>query len=244
MNDVAKNLNKLPAPVLRMLQVTFNFPIKPYELKDFRGAIVKKVGLEHDWFHNHNNLPQSDEASPFIYRYPLIQYRTKTQHGQTLPMLVCLGEGVDEIHKLFGQQDWEINLWGKPQRLRIQKIQVQEFHLRTSSKHYTYNLYKWFPLNQDNYRRYLNAKGMVAQLQILQEILRGNIRSFAKGIDWWMEHENVEVRLLQEFQRKWVTHKRTKLLSFDLQFSTNIFLPEFIGLGKAGGRGFGTVRRG
>jgi hypothetical protein len=40
---------------LRILQVAFDTEIQPYELPYFSGAVARKVGIEHEWFHNHDN---------------------------------------------------------------------------------------------------------------------------------------------------------------------------------------------
>ena len=58
---------------LRLLSVTFQSTIEPWELPQFRGAMAHKVGLEHEWFHNHNN--EDPDKPKLHYRYPLIQYK-------------------------------------------------------------------------------------------------------------------------------------------------------------------------
>jgi hypothetical protein len=47
---------------LRLLSVSFDTHIKPWELKKFRGAVARKVGIEHEWFHNHDNSSQFDSG--------------------------------------------------------------------------------------------------------------------------------------------------------------------------------------
>jgi hypothetical protein len=70
---------------LRILQVAFDTEIQPYELPYFRGAVARKVGIEHEWFHNHDNTNGGTHN-----RYPLIQYKLDTYKGQMRPMLLCL----------------------------------------------------------------------------------------------------------------------------------------------------------
>ncbi|MFW5721489.1 MAG: CRISPR-associated endonuclease Cas6 [Bacteroidota bacterium] len=41
---------------------------------------------------------------------------------------------------------------------------------------------------------------------------------------------------------KVITYKDVKHQTFDVSFKTNIFLPEYIGLGKGVSIGFGTVK--
>jgi hypothetical protein len=55
---------------IRLLRVEFDAPLKPYEVPAFRGAVVAKVGREHDLFHNHL------DDTRYAYRYPLVQYKS------------------------------------------------------------------------------------------------------------------------------------------------------------------------
>jgi hypothetical protein len=73
-------------------------------------------------------------------------------------------------------------------------------------------------------------------------MLVGNLLSLAKGLGWHVENPiiaNVQ-HLLRE--RK-ITYKNTPLIAFDVTFSTNVFLPDYIGLGKSSAMGYGVVRR-
>ena len=41
---------------LRILSVTFDTPIAPWELRAFRGAVAAKAGYQHEHFHNHESV--------------------------------------------------------------------------------------------------------------------------------------------------------------------------------------------
>lgn len=58
---------------LRLISVTFDTEIAPYETPAFRGAVIEKVGYEREHYHNHNNDPEADIR--YHYRYPLVQYK-------------------------------------------------------------------------------------------------------------------------------------------------------------------------
>ena len=83
---------------LRVMTVAFDTTIEPYEIPAFRGAIAAKVGLEHEWFHNHNNeglkqVPNHLDAyvesqQQYHNRYPLIQYKISANRHQKRPMLI------------------------------------------------------------------------------------------------------------------------------------------------------------
>jgi len=48
---------------LALLKVAFDTTIQPYEVSAFRGAIIDKVGRQHEWFHNHDNTSTRDASS-------------------------------------------------------------------------------------------------------------------------------------------------------------------------------------
>ena len=103
---VSKKIKKL-----RVLSVSFDTHIKPYELPSFRGALAHKVGIEHEWFHNHDNA-----TGGFHNRYPLIQYKLDTYMGQFRPMMLCLDAAVEEAHHFFSQPDWTVRIGNTRQR--------------------------------------------------------------------------------------------------------------------------------
>ncbi len=228
---------------LRMLTVTFDTEIAPYEVKNFRGAIAAKVGLEHEWFHNHDNegrAPQRFEKLSdrrYHYRYPKIQYKVKNNR----PMIVFLDECVEEAHKFFSQPDWSLNIAGQHHNMKIDRLDMREFKMQVWEKDFEYKLYKWQALNSRNYEIYKELKTEEERYEFIERILVGHILGFATGIDWQLE-KRLEVSIARIIRIKPVSYKRLKIHCIDIQFKTNIFLPEYIGLGKGCSKGFGLVR--
>jgi len=236
---------------LRVLTVSFDTSIEPFQIPAFRGAIAAKVGLEHEWFHNHNNagmaqLPKdvSDYNGQGQYhnRYPLIQYKISAHRQQKRPMLMCLDECVEEAHKFFAKPDWTINLNGEIRTLSIANLNVNQFNLQLWDTTFYYKIYRWQALNTDNWKAYQQLEGRVAQLQFLERILEGHIRGFMQGIGW-KTVDYPTATILEVIQEKWISYKGVKVKCFDLQFKTNAFIPEFVGLGKGAAKGLGVVRR-
>jgi len=237
---------------LRVMKVAFDTTIEPYEIPAFRGAIASKVGLEHEWFHNHNNaglkeLPAhvdayTEDQQQFHNRYPLIQYKISANRHQMRPMMMCLGECVEEAHKFFSKSDWTVNLNGRLQTLSISDLQVKQYNIRTWDQEFYYNIFRWQALNSDNWREYQQLEGIVEQTQLLENILAGHIKAFVQGIGWDIT-ETITPKILHIKNEKWISYKKVKVKCFDLSFKTNVFLPEFIGLGKGVAKGLGVVRK-
>lgn len=215
---------------LRIITIRFNIPIKGHEIPAFRGALAQKVGLEHEWFHNHNN-----ETDGFHYRYPRIQY--KRHRGK--PMLVCIENGIEEIQKYFSKPDWNLSFSGQTHKMGIEELRVHQFDIRVMEKMNTYRIKNWIALNNKNYKAYQNGSP-IEQLQILERSLAGHIISFTKGIKFRPE-KRFEVKIDSFPETRPVKLKGMTTLGFNLTFKTDLFLPNFIGLGKAVSKGYGVV---
>jgi hypothetical protein len=217
---------------IRVLTVSFDAEIQGYEIPAFRGAIVQKVGLDKPLFHNHDVVV----TDKLTYRYPLIQYKTLGGH----PTIMCIEEGVDEVHNFFSQPNWDIEISGRKLELKILDLRLNQFNVQVWDKKFRYRIRNWVALNSENYTRYQQLESMVERLGMLEAILRANILAFGKGIEWFASKQ-IETQILSSPVVHIVTLKKQKVMAFDLEFSTNVFLPNHIGLGKSTSFGFGVV---
>jgi len=215
---------------LRTLLVIFENTISQSLVPSFRGAVISRVGLENRAFHNH-------DEDKLIYKYPLIQYKVISKKAS----LYCVGNGVDEIHNLFGLRSWDIKLQDQFIELKIHRLDLNSFTLNVWEKIFHYTLYDWLALNADNYKKYRAIPGLTEKIQFLEKLLTGNILSFAKGVGWHIE-KPVKVLIEKIKGQKMIKYKGIPLMAFDVDFATNVFLPNYLGLGKSASHGFGVVR--
>lgn len=216
---------------IRILLVCFSAEIKSYEIPAFRSAIIEKVGRDNILFHNHFR-------NGYLYRYPLIQYK-QVNHK---PAIVCLDFRVDEIHKYFENKDWDIKIGDRWLDMRVEKLSLNQFNMQVWNNMFDYSIANWIALNQENYKKYLQIEGLSEKIQFLENTLKANIISFAKGIDWTVE-KPIELKIKKINEPKTLKLKTKKIMGFNGIFSTNVFLPNYIGLGKAVSKGFGTVKQ-
>lgn len=217
-------------PKIRLLKIQFDTDIEAYEIPAFRGGIIAKTGKDHIIFHNHLN------NRAFLYGYPVIQYKRIGKN----PSIICIDYGVDEIHHLFNNQNLDILIGERPVNLVVKNLQLQQYNLQVWEKTFEYRLYNWLGLNQENYEKYQLIKDELLKVQFLENILKANIISFAKGVKWDID-KTISLRVDELIRTKIVPYKQQKLIAFDLKFRSNVFLPDHIGLGKGVSLGFGTV---
>lgn len=217
---------------LRLLHVVFNTQIEAHEIAAFRGAMVEKVGAEHILFHNHLS---NDE---YIQSYPLIQYKRVGRK----PSVMCLEQGVDEMYRFFVNKDWNMTMAGRELNMSVSSLNMKEYTLRITKDVLKYRISNWLALNKENYAEFDNITALSDRIAKLESILTGNILSFAKGIDWQIE-DKINLKLTSISQPKILSYKGVGLTGFDAEFTANIFMPNYLGLGKGVSHGFGALKQ-
>jgi len=218
---------------IRYLSVQFDQQIKSDEVRFFRSAVIEKTERKSDLFHNH----KGDEQQ-VIYRYPFIQYKL-LQGGHA--GIVCLEEGTDDIHQLFQARNLELRIGRRQQTFKVMDMQLRYHDVALIDAPITYHITNYLPFNQERYARWQALEGQdAARAELLTATLRGNILAFAKGLGWWIDGR-VHVSLESLDLPRTVQFKQQRLLAFDLNFSVNVDLPPFVGLGKGVSIGHGTI---
>ncbi len=214
---------------IRILDVEFENPINAWEVPAFRGAVVATVGKDHILFHNHIN-------ETYRFKYPLIQYKRIRKR----PHLYCIEEGVDEVHHFFENKQTGLILGNRPYELKVNRINLNKFTMQVWDKTFNYFMQEWLPFNQDNYREFKMLRNEFEQLEFLEKILKGNILAFAKGIEWNVDKE-IKLRIHDVVRKNSIPVKGIKREAYTVNFSTNVFIPNYIGLGRNASLGFGVV---
>ena len=215
---------------IKTLLIQFGNEISSRELPLLRGAIIDLVSQD-DLFHNH-------AGDGFIYRYPLIQY--KRIHRQAAIMSV--GQGTEQIGKILEAGSPVLRIGDNEEKFTITKITPGNFLVQAWDSHFEYHLRNWLALNQENHSAYMDLTSVVERASFLQEILTGNILSMCKGLGVTIEKE-ITCELTRLDEPKLTKYKGNKMMSFDVDFRSNISIPDYIGLGKGVSLGHGTVVR-
>ena len=221
---VTKDIQKI-----RILDISFENEIAVYEVPAFRGAVIQTAGKENILFHNHL-------GKDYRFSYPLIQYKRIRKK----PHLICIEEGVDEVHHFFENKQEGLMLGNRPYELRVDQIHLNRFVVQISDNSFNYFLQDWLPLNQDNYKQFKKIESEIEQMEFLEKILKGNILSFAKGIGWSVEKE-IKLRIYSIIRVNTISIKGVRREAYTLNFSANVSLPNYIGLGKNTSQGYGVI---
>lgn len=226
-------MGSLQMKKIRYLHFAMNFNLEPYEVHQFRGAVIGAMRDAPDHFHQHR---KSDGG--FIYRYPLIQYKIINRK----PTIVCLEDGADTIHHFFSNTKKPLRIKGEIYDPDIDRIFLNYHLLQVWNQPLPFTINNWLPFNQENHKEYLSLDSQNERTAYMERILRAQIVHFMEEMGNPPDKE-VIVFIRKTFTPKSVTYKGMHYKSYRIDFDTNVSLPQYIGLGKAASSGFGVVQR-
>lgn len=222
-----------PEQSLKYLKVAFDTEIGERELPAFRGAIAQKVGPSSVLFHNH--LPDGKLRK----EYPLIQYKRLGRR----PAIICLGEGVEQVHHYFSQSDWDIDISGRHIAMRIDRLNLVDYTMKYMESPYPYVIRDWIALNQADYQLYQFMGSLVARVSFLESRLRQSIAYFAKGVGFPLDENNLQCVIDDITNHRVISVHGQKSSAFDVEFRANLSIPDYVGIGKGASVGMGMVSR-
>ena len=216
---------------IKYLQIQFKDEITAEELPKFRGAVIAAATEENVLFHNHVD-------DNYRYAYPLIQYKRIGKR----PAMICLEEGTEQIYAFFSRPNATLRLGNRELPCEIDRLYLNEITMQAWDKNYAYKIERWLALTDENYRTYLSIEAEAERKLFLAKMMTGNLLSMAKGLAWHVD-KPIEVRISHILRERKTVYKNNAMIAFDVEFSCNIWLPEYIGLGKSSAMGYGVVRK-
>lgn len=199
------------------------------EIPLLRGAVIHSLNDKLPLFHNH-------DGEGYRYAYPLIQY--KRIAGKAA--LVCINHGTKEVNELLTSNPASLKLKSHEIDFNIEKITFDAHLVKIDETMISYRLKGWAPLNSANYSKYRELENMVEKVNFLENVLVGNILSFAKGVGI-MFTQDVKCTITEISGSYKTKIKGVSMLCFDLLFNSNVSLPDYIGIGKHASINYGVV---
>ena len=217
--------------MINVLTILLDLKIKEEELPSFRGAVIAKAGASNVLFHDHTDCG-------LRYSYPLIQYKRIGGYAA----ITSLESAIPRIGGLLldNQEAFRLRIGRRLSLVSVADVHRQSLELKVSERTAAYVIVRWLPLNQENHKKYLAIDALADRITFLESLLVGNILSFAKGVDVFLDG-TISLSITDLISTQTCRFKGVDMLSFNLKFKTNVTLPEFIGLGKGVSLGFGVI---
>jgi len=218
---------------IRTLTVFYDTEIRYEEIPLFRGAVLKGLGYNANvLYHNHIG------NDTFRYSYPLIQYKRLNSKAA----ITCIEEGADIIGQFMSEAPDTIMVGQKELKCEVARVLPAKILVQTWSRPFNYYLNRWLPLNAKNYLLYKSTEDENERKAMLENILKGNLLSMLKGLGIHLEDELL-VRITQLSDSYIIYNKGIALMAFNANFTSNLSIPNNLGIGKNASIGCGIVHQ-
>lgn len=205
---------------IRLLVLKFKNQLEHNEIKYFRGAVIHSLQQNNILFHNHTD-------KGLRYAYPLIQYKRIRQCAA----IVCMNQGAEAIGSFFSNYQNHLMIGNRPVTFEIDFLHPAEVTIGLTDTMQVYQLNRWLPLNTKNYHIYQSLEGLVERITFLEKILTANILACTKGLDIRLD-QLLTCKIQDILQTYPVEHKGVKFMAFNIIFTANITLPDYLSIGK------------
>lgn len=203
--------------------------IESSDIPKIRGYIAGRFP-QYIELHNHY------ETDKFKYGYPMVQYKII---GST-PAIIAINSAIRILTDIFYDID-EIDIRNKMLLVMEKGYSIKQVEIGQIEDMCEYRFASpWLALNQQNYKAYISEDSN-AKMGLLKKILIGNVLSLSKYMDYHVKH-TLESEL--QMEPLMVKFKSQSMLAFKGSFKLNFRIPDYLGIGKAVSRGFGTVIKG
>lgn len=200
-----------------------------HKLRGFFGNVFK----EHSpLLHNH-----FQDGSP-QYRYSLVQYKVLNR----VPTLVGVGEAANLLVELFLKMK-TLDIDGQEFQIMSKYINHQKALIGLSDDLHTYRFETlWLGLNQKNHSIYQGLEDENERKNLLKNTLVANIKTLCTDMGIILNRKEHPIMVKFNPTESVITQlKNVKMLAFGGSFTTNILIPNNLGLGKSISRGFGSI---
>lgn len=218
--------------IVRTLTLVYDIDLKPWEIPLFRGAVIGCSGDDDNLlYHNHIG------DNKLRYSYPLIQY--KRIGGKAA--IVCVEDGIDAIGQFLAHPPLSLKVGEREASPGTVKVTPASTPVQLwDDAQFRYRIVTWLPLNAANYAKYRTTESIAERMTMLEKILKSNILSMLKSLGVWLEEE-LRVCITEICDPYIVHNKGVALTAFNATFTSNLSIPEKVGLGKNASIGYGTV---
>ena len=222
-----------PTPITQ-LTLTYTGTQKRITAEQFRGAFIDYLRKEFSK-EVQKNLPMhfasnKDEEGAKTTGYTQMQYRTYANNLE----IIAIGEAEKVVNawleSVLDKNNFTIN--GKPAGLENPRKQTYFWYPKLG-KHQLYKIQTWVPFGKDN----------VGDESLFDKIIWGNVQRMLTDLKIEFQ-EKIHLHI-HEYQRNKKTTKGYDVnwITYNVIFSTNINLPQHIGLGRIISLGAGKIRK-
>lgn len=177
-----------------------------------------------------------DDTAGFIHRYPVLQCKQM----KTGLIVIGISQGADCLCRFAHDQ----SMPGSGEstcRITARDPAVRSEPFGVADTRVTYEfLTPWLALNQQHAKKFYDLNGKLQRDAFMQKLLAAQLHTLAKSLDYGVSAPvccDVKVR----FRRDRIG--RENVMVFLGKFSTNLTIPDYLGIGLSVSQGYGTIKR-
>lgn len=213
---------------LRIFTLTLE-PENPvrFSIEGFRSFLNKQV-LEYATLRT--------DREGFVHRYQVVQCK----QVKTMLLAVGIAQGADFLHQL---STGRTAIAAGPDACTIisrdPAVREEEFGIADEPSTYEFQT-SWLALSQQNAKKFYDLTGKPERDAFMYKILIGHLATLAKSLDY-TPAVPITCEAKVRFRRERID--RENLIVFYGKFTTNLRIPDYLGIGQSITQGYGTVRR-
>ncbi len=194
-------------------------------------TMLKKQAVDTSLFHNHDE--QNSHNKP---GYPLIIYHFTG--GEFL--VTGINEGAYALGQLMALYDEPVNV---SQQLMVDFAIYKEIiqDIKIADKPIAYNLHRYLALNSTVHKEFETAGAMRKIIMLEEAIIKHIDKDLFKYLTIDLPAPQVFLLDLPLIEPVRQTYKNHQYLSFNLKFSANLVLPDYLALGNGKAFGYGII---
>lgn len=239
-------------PVITYTCLQFNLKITPSEISLFREAVLRCISDDAERAIFSNETADDKGRQKNIVRYPIVQFRVRDGYAVIWAMqdaVALVGKFVREYKKHFV---WRHN----PFALQVMdNASVQEsnypmrlFNPKLTIRPVVYHVYYYIPFTNagknKNFDWIKENKNLAdtAKTRKIEELMTNHLCSFIHYAGGFIPKQKIKLTILDKKLLEHVTFDGRKHMAYDIRYTVNLYLPDFIGIGNKCSHGFGWQR--
>lgn len=240
-------------PTINSLLIIFNLPLTNGKVHQFRQDVLNCIPDAEEREIWSNEAADKNGKAKRKDTYPLIQFRCHEHQAA----LFALQAGVPLVEKFL---ETYCNPGKKNRKpffvnndkffLEVQyrdskdNFIVKPFNPKLRTHPVIYRLHTWLPFSSSNYEWWKANRNEpdTVKTKKLEQLLVSHLCTFIHYTGGFIPRQKIKLTVLDKDRLKQVIYKDIGQVAFDIRYTVNLQLPQYIGLGNHPSHGFGWQR--
>ena len=236
-------------PVINYTCLQFNLRLIPSEISLFRQEVLRCITDDADRVVFSNETTDANGKQKNIVHYPMVQFRVRDGFAAIWAMQNAVGLVARFVAKFKNSFLWQ----GKPFHLQVTdhaslpqgNYPIHLFNPKLVLKPVVYQLFYYLPFtnagknkNYDWIKENHNLPD-VEKTHKIEQLLTNHLCSFIHYAGGFIPKQKIKLTIIDKKPLDNVSFDGRKHIAYNIRYTVNVYLPDFIGLGNKCSHGFG-----